>query len=378
MKKVLFIDRDGTLIKESPDNWQIDSFEKLDYYPGVFSGLGQIARHLNYELVMVTNQDGLGTDSFPEEIFWSIQERIIQTFMNEGITFKKVFIDRSFPGDQRPTRKPGTGMLTEYMDGSYDLEQSFVIGDRLTDMELAKNLGARGIFLDAGMDPGKNEIQVAPEELEPFISLRTTNWEKVYQYLRAIPRSTKVSRKTQETSVVVNLNIDGRGYSDISTGLRFFDHMLDQVARHGSFDIVLQVDGDLDVDEHHTIEDTALALGQAFHESLGNKAGIERYGFCLPMDDSLAQVALDFGGRNWIEWDLAFKREYIGQVPTEMFYHFFKSFSDAALCNLNLKAEGTNEHHMIEALFKAFGKALKMAVNRNMEQMEIPSTKGSI
>jgi len=378
MKKVLFIDRDGTLIVEPQDNWQVDSFEKLDYYPGGFSGLSQIAAHLDYELVMVTNQDGLGLESYPEEIFSSIQEKVLNTFKNEGIIFKKIFIDRSFPEDGLDTRKPGTGLLMEFFDGSYDLSQSFVIGDRLTDMELAKNLGARGIYLENAVDVGHNEITVGMADLEPVIALRTKRWLEIYRFLRAVPRSIEVIRTTQETNVHIALNLDGNGFSKIDSGLKFLDHMLEQITRHGSFDLTIQVKGDLEVDEHHTIEDSALALGQAFQKALGKKAGIDRYGFCLPMDDSLAQVAIDFGGRNWIEWDVKFEREYIGQVPTEMFFHFFKSFSDTAQCNINIKAEGNNEHHKIESIFKAFAKALKMAVRRNLDQMDIPSTKGKI
>ncbi|MEQ8927870.1 MAG: bifunctional histidinol-phosphatase/imidazoleglycerol-phosphate dehydratase HisB [Fulvivirga sp.] len=365
MKKVLFIDRDGTLILE-PEDEQIDSLEKLEFYPGVFKWLGMIANELDYELVIVTNQDGLGTASFPEETFWPAQNKMLKAFENEGITFDEILIDKSFPSDNAPTRKPKTGLLEMYLDSNYDLANSYVIGDRITDIELAKNLGAKGILIG---DPN-----TPLGDLEKSCSLVTTNWQNIYQLLTQ--RKAKVIRKTNETNIEISLNLDGNGQSKISTGIAFFDHMLEQISKHGNLDIVIIVKGDLEVDEHHTIEDTAIALGEAFLNALGNKKGISRYGFLLPMDDCLAQVAIDFGGRNWIEWDADFKREMIGKMPTEMFFHFFKSFSDSAKCNLNIKAEGTNEHHKIEAIFKGFARAIRMAVKREAGNNELPSTKG--
>jgi len=376
-RKVLFIDRDGTIIKEPADE-QIDAFEKLSFYPGVFTYLGKIARELSYELVMVTNQDGLGTEGFPEDTFWPVQDFIMETIGNEGIHFSKVLIDKTYPHENAATRKPATGLLTAYFDEAYDLTASYVIGDRLTDMELAKNLGAKGIFLKGEAELGNDEITVAEELLAPHIALETSSWEAIYQFLLMDDRVATYQRNTKETKISIQLNLDGTGVSRISTGLAFFDHMLDQLARHGQIDLDIQVQGDLEVDEHHTIEDTAIALGEVFHLALGNKLGIERYGFCLPMDDSLAQVAIDFGGRNWLVWETEFKREKIGDMPTEMFHHFFKSFSDGAKANLNIKAEGTNEHHKIEAIFKAFAKAIKMAVKRDAEKMVLPSTKGML
>lgn len=376
-KKVLFIDRDGTLILEPADE-QIDAFEKLSFYPGVFTWLGKIATELEYELVMVTNQDGLGTPSFPEESFWPVQKFIMECFENEGVTFSEVCIDRTFPSEKAPTRKPGTGLLTRYMNEPYDLEGSFVIGDRLTDMELAKNLGARGIFINTNTQLGTGEVTVPSGALQPHIALETTAWKTVYEYLKLGSRKAVVHRKTKETDIRIELDMDGSGKSDIHTGLAFFDHMLDQLARHGHMDLTLAVKGDLEVDEHHTIEDTAIALGEAFNKALGNKLGVERYGFCLPMDDCLAQVAIDFGGRNWLVWEAQFHREKVGDMPTEMFLHFFKSFSDGARANVNVKAEGTNEHHKIEAIFKAFAKAIKMAVKRDADKLVLPSTKGML
>lgn len=371
MKKVLFIDRDGTLIIEPPDE-QIDSLEKLEFYPGVFTWLGKIARETDYELVMVTNQDGLGTDRFPENTFWPAHEKMMKAFENEGIKFSKVFIDKSFPHDNKPTRKPGTGMLTEYLSSNYDLANSFTIGDRLTDVELAKNLGAKGILLkDNSLDE-----KLKTSGFADSCTLVTESWEAIYKLLTSSPRKASVTRKTKETDIAITVNLDGNGKSTIATGLGFFDHMLDQLAKHGNLDLDIQVKGDLHIDEHHTIEDTALALGEAFLKALSNKRGIERYGFCLPMDDCLAQVAVDFGGRPWLVWEADFKREKIGEMPTEMFYHFFKSFSDTAKCNLNIRAEGTNEHHKIEAIFKAFAKSIKMAVKK--EGNELPSTKGTL
>ncbi|MER3373622.1 MAG: bifunctional histidinol-phosphatase/imidazoleglycerol-phosphate dehydratase HisB [Allomuricauda sp.] len=376
-KKVLFIDRDGTIIKETADE-QIDAFEKISFYPKVFTYLGKIAKELDYELAMVTNQDGLGTDIFPEETFWPVQNFILKSFENEGIVFDQVFIDRTFPKDNADTRKPGTGMLTSYFSEEYDLKNSFVLGDRLTDMELAKNLGAKGIFINDETHLGTGEITVKRDELDEYIALESNDWEKIYEFLKLENRIAEISRKTNETDIQIKLNLDGAGKSDIQTGLAFFDHMLDQLARHGQMDLEIKVDGDLEVDEHHTIEDTAIALGEVFSKALGNKLGIERYGFCLPMDDCLAQVAIDFGGRNWLVWDADFKREKVGDMPTEMFLHFFKSFTDGAKANLNIKAEGTNEHHKIEAIFKAFAKSIKMAVKRDAEKMVLPSTKGML
>ncbi|NND79285.1 MAG: bifunctional histidinol-phosphatase/imidazoleglycerol-phosphate dehydratase HisB [Maribacter sp.] len=375
MKKVLFIDRDGTIIKETADE-QIDAFEKMVFYPKVFAFLGKIAKELDYELVMITNQDGLGTDSFPEETFWPIQQFILRSFENEGVVFDKVFLDRTFPHENADTRKPGTALLTSYFSKEYDLVNSFVIGDRLTDMELAKNLGSKGIFINDNTQLGTNEITVKREALNDVIALENNDWEKIYEFLKLKDRVAEVTRKTNETDIYIKLNLDGTGIGAIDTGISFFDHMLDQLARHGQMDLEIKVKGDLEVDEHHTIEDTAIALGEVFYKGLGSKLGIERYGFCLPMDDCLAQVAIDFGGRNWLVWETEFKREMIGKMPTEMFNHFFKSFTDGAKANLNIKAEGANEHHKIEAIFKAFAKAIKMAVKRDVEKMVLPSTKG--
>ena len=376
-KKVLFIDRDGTIILEPADE-QIDAFEKLVFYPKVFQYLGKIAKELDFEIVMVTNQDGLGTASYPEDTFWPVHNFILQTFKAEGIEFKEQFIDRHFAKDNAPTRKPNTGLLTKYFSNDYDLANSFVIGDRLTDIELAKNLGSKGIYLNTNSNLGQNEITVKYNELEPYIALETNDWEVIYEFLKMEDRTGSIVRNTNETKITIDLNLDGTGKSNIDTGIAFFDHMLDQLARHGQLDLSIKVDGDLEVDEHHTIEDTAIALGEVFAKTLGNKLGIERYGFCLPMDDCLSQVAIDFGGRNWLVWEAEFNREMIGKMPTEMFYHFFKSFSDGAKCNLNIKAEGTNEHHKIEAIFKAFAKAIKMAVKRDVEKMILPSTKGML
>lgn len=375
MKKVLFIDRDGTLALE-PNDYQLDAFDKLIFYPQVFTYLGKIAKELSYTLVMVTNQDGLGTNQFPEDSFWPVHNHLLKSFEQEGVVFENILIDKSFPKDNAPTRKPKTGMLTPYLDETkYDLANSFVIGDRLTDIELAKNIGAQGIFIANDEGLGAKE---ASGGLNPYIALKTTSWEDVYHFLKLEQRIRVQKRTTHETDIQLSLNLDGSGQSDISTGIVFFDHMLDQLARHGGMNLSLQVKGDLEVDEHHTIEDTAIVLGEAFAAALGNKLGIERYGFCIPMDDCLAQVAIDFGGRNWLVWEASFKREMIGQMPTEMFFHFFKSFSDGAKANINIKAEGTNEHHKIEAIFKAFAKAIKVAVKRDPEKMILPSTKGSL
>ena len=375
MKKVLFIDRDGTIIKETVDE-QIDAFEKMIFYPKAFTFLGKIAKELDYELVMITNQDGLGTDVFPEDTFWPVHNFIMTSFENEGVTFNKVFLDRTFPHENKDTRKPGTGLLTEYFSEDYDLENSFVIGDRLTDMELAKNLGSKGIFINDDTNLGTCEISTSEKELEQHIAIETNDWERIYEFLKLKNRTYEITRNTNETKINITLNLDGKGNSNIDTGLKFFDHMLDQLARHGAMDLDIKVDGDLEVDEHHTIEDTAIALGEVFANALGNKMGIERYGFCLPMDDCLAQVAIDFGGRNWLVWDAEVIREHVGDMPTEMFIHFFKSFSDGAKANLNIKAEGQNEHHKIEAIFKAFAKSIKMAVKRDVEKMVLTSTKG--
>ena len=375
MKKILFIDRDGTLALE-PSDYQLDSLEKLIFYPEVFTYLGKIAQEMNFELVMVTNQDGLGTDSFPENTFLPTHNFLLKSFENEGVVFDEILIDKSFPEDNLPTRKPKTGLLNKYLDAKkYDLKNSFVIGDRLTDMELALNLGSKGIYL---FNKDMPELDRLNPELNEVIVLKTHQWKEIYSYLKLEQRIVNKKRTTRETNIDIILNLDGTGKGNIETGIPFFDHMLDQLARHGGMDIDLNVKGDLDVDEHHTIEDTAIVLGEAFAAALGNKLGIERYGFCLPMDDCLAQVAIDFGGRNWLVWDAEFKREMIGKMPSEMFMHFFKSFSDGAKANLNIKAEGVNEHHKIEAIFKAFAKAIKSAIKRDPEKMILPSTKGRL
>ncbi|MGD2035000.1 MAG: bifunctional histidinol-phosphatase/imidazoleglycerol-phosphate dehydratase HisB [Bacteroidales bacterium] len=373
MKKVLFIDCDGTLIKEPIEDEQVDSFEKLEFIPKVFQALSLVVQNLDFELVIVTNQDGLGTDSFPEDTFWPVHNKMLKAFKNEGIVFTDVFIDRSLPDDHAPTRKPRTGMLKEFLEGEdYDLENSFVIGDRLTDIELAKNLGSKGILLSDKITEGELEYSGLTEHCV----LRSGDWVKVCEFLIAGNRIASVERNTGETQIKAELNLDGGTKSAISTGLGFFDHMLDQIAKHAGIGLTIEVKGDLHVDEHHTVEDTALALGEAFYQALGSKRGIERYGFALPMDDCLAQVVIDFGGRPWLVWEAEFKREMVGDMPTELFFHFFKSFSDAAKCNLNIKAEGTNEHHKIEAIFKALARAVKMAIKRNVFNYDLPSTKG--
>ena len=378
MKKILFIDRDGTMVLE-PNDYQLDSFEKLEFYPKAFQYLGKIAAELDFELVMVTNQDGLGTDSHPEINFWPVHNLVMKAFENEGVVFSEVLIDKTFPHENAPTRKPAIGLLTKYINNpAYDLENSFVIGDRITDVELAKNLGSKAIFISTEDELGSDEIASKREELDSFIALQTTEWKTIYEFLKLEERSASITRKTNETDIYINLNLDGTGKSKIDTGIAFFDHMLDQIARHGQMDLEISVKGDLEVDEHHTIEDTAIALGEVFAKALGNKLGIERYGFCLPMDDCLSQVAIDFGGRNWLVWETSFQREMVGKMPTEMFFHFFKSFSDGAKANINIKAEGTNEHHKIEAIFKAFAKAIKVAVKRDTEKMILPSTKGML
>ncbi|MXV52605.1 bifunctional histidinol-phosphatase/imidazoleglycerol-phosphate dehydratase HisB [Pedobacter sp. HMF7647] len=375
LKTVLFIDRDGTLDVEPPDE-QVDSFDKLTFYPGSLQYLPKIACELDFELVMVTNQDGLGTPSNPEENFWPVHNFLLKTFENEGVVFSEVVIDRTFAKDNAPTRKPQTGLLTKYLNADvYDLKNSFTIGDRLNDVLLAKNLGTKAIWINNNSNLGGTEFQKV-EDLSAIIALETTEWKDIYEFLKDGQRKISHQRVTKETQIEIELNLDGKGDANISTGIHFFDHMLDQIARHGNIDLKIVTNGDLHIDEHHTIEDTGIALGEAFLKALGDKRGIERYGFCLPMDDCLAQVAIDFGGRNWIVWDAEFKREKIGEMPTEMFYHFFKSFSDASKSNLNIKAEGQNEHHKIEAIFKAFAKAIKMSVKRDLNNMQLPSTKG--
>jgi imidazoleglycerol-phosphate dehydratase/histidinol-phosphatase len=375
--RVLFIDRDGTLIREAPPSYQLDAFAKLEFYPHVFEYLGKLVKESVFELVMVTNQDGLGTEAFPEESFLPLQDFIIRCFQNEGIAFSAVHIDRSFPGENKPTRKPGTGMLQGYFDAEkYDLKNSFVIGDRITDVLLAKNLGCSAIWINNNDGLGSEEIAETVAELGEVIALETQKWEDIYTFLRMPSRKVSHRRHTRETRIDVELNLDGKGVADIRTGLGFFDHMLEQVARHSGMDLSIRCSGDLHIDEHHTIEDVGLAFGEALSLALGGKLGIERYGYVVPMDDCLAQVAIDFGGRSWLVWEAVFKREKIGEMPTEMFFHFFKSFSDASGSNLNIRAEGTNEHHKIESIFKAFAKAIKMAVKRDPLNPSLPSTKG--
>lgn len=376
MKKILFLDRDGTLIKE-PEDFQIDSFEKLHFFEGVFDNLKKICALEDYELVMITNQDGLGTASFPEESFWPVQNLIVNTFKDQGIHFREICIDRSFPQENKPTRKPKTGLLNHYLLGDFDMANSLVIGDRLTDMELALNLGCKGILIQYN-SIGEDELSNKTDAIRNEIDLNANSWSEIYEFLVHKNRIIKHQRNTKETKIAIELDIDGQGQSNIDTGLGFFDHMLDQLAKHGQCNLKIEVKGDLEVDEHHTIEDTGIALGEAFKKALGNKLGVERYGYCLPMDDCLAQFAIDFGGRSWIVWDAKFKREKVGDMPTEMFYHFFKSFADGALANINLKAEGENEHHKIESIFKAFAKSIKMAVRRDVNHMILPSTKGSL
>jgi len=377
MKKILFIDRDGTLIKEAPPTYQVDSFDKLEFYPGMFVWMGRIAKELDFELVMVTNQDGLGTASFHEETFLPIHNFIMKSLENENIHFGAIYIDKTFSKDNAPTRKPGIGMLTSYLENpDYDIANSFVIGDRITDVQMAKNLGCKAIWLNSDPDLGIQEINDDLKSLQQTIALETMHWKDIYEFLKLGQRIIRHQRNTNETKISIELNLDGSGKSTIDTGLSFFNHMLEQLSRHSGCDLYIKTKGDLHIDEHHTIEDTAIALGETFALALGNKKGIERYGFCLPMDDSLAQVAIDFSGRSWLVWDATFTREKIGDVPTEMFEHFFKSFSDAAKCNLNIKVEGINEHHKIEAIFKAFARSIKMAITRNADNMQLPSTKG--
>lgn len=369
-KKVLFIDRDGTIISEPPVTCQVDNLQQLVFLPGVIRNLFFIRQKLDFEFAMVTNQDGLGTELYPQQNFDTVQGKMLEILEGEGITFDRIFIDKSFPEDNLATRKPGTAMLTEYFSDSYDLAGSFVIGDRLTDVQLAKNLGCKAIFIS-------DDVPLLTESgLAEYCALQTTSWDRIAEFLFAGERIAVVKRKTKETDIYVRINLDGTGKAEVDTGLKFFDHMLDQIGRHAGCDLTIRVNGDLEVDEHHTIEDTALALGEALVKALGNKRGIERYGFCLPMDESLCAVALDFGGRPWLVYDATFKREYVGDLPTEMIFHFFKSLSDAARMNLNIKAEGDNEHHKIEGIFKALAKAIKMAVKRDIYQYELPSTKG--
>jgi imidazoleglycerol-phosphate dehydratase/histidinol-phosphatase len=377
MKRILFIDRDGTLIKEAPPSYQIDSFEKLVFYPGVFEYMGRIAREFDYELLMVTNQDGLGTGGFPEETFWPVQNFAMQTLAGEGIVFSDVYIDKTFPQEKAPTRKPGTGMLTKYINNpEYDLANSFVIGDRITDVQLAKNLGCKAIWLNNDPSLGGAEISDSRALLADSIALETPDWSAIYSFFKLGLRHVVHERNTSETRIHIDLLVDGSGKASVATGLGFFDHMLDQIARHGKMDLAVRVDGDLHIDEHHTIEDTGIALGEAFAKALADKRGMERYGFALPMDEADAKVLIDFGGRNWIVWNASFSRERIGEMPTEMFFHFFKSFSDGARCNLNIECKGENEHHKIEAIFKAFAKAIRMAVKRDPLSNYLPSTKG--
>ena len=375
MKRALFIDRDGTLVIEPPVDYQLDSLEKLVFYPKVFRNLYFIRKQFDFEFVMVTNQDGLGTDSFPEDTFWPAHDKMLKTLEGEGIRFDDILIDRSFPEENSPNRKPRTGMLGRYLSGEYDLANSYVIGDRLTDMQLAANLGAKGIWLRPDDDEAR---QLLTENTAISPVLITDDWDRITEYLFAGERRATIRRTTKETDIFVEVNLDGHGRTEISTGLGFFDHMLDQIGKHSGIDLTVRVKGDLEVDEHHTIEDTAIALGEALLKALGDKRGIERYGYCLPMDDCLCSVALDFGGRPWLVWDAAFHREKVGDMPTEMFLHFFKSLSDAARMNLNIKAEGTNEHHKIEGIFKALARSIKMAIRRDIYRYELPSTKGAL
>lgn len=377
MKKILFIDRDGTLVLEPPIDYQLDSLEKLEFYPEVFRWLGEIVRKMDFELVIVTNQDGLGTVSFPEHTFWPAHNAMLKAFKNEGIEFKEVFIDRSFPNENSPNRKPQMGMLVQYLNNEqYDLANSYVIGDRITDVQLAKNLNCKAIWINHMDGKGNSEIENSLSELQNTIVLETTKWKDIYTFLAAGERKCTVKRTTKETDIFIEVDLDGTGVGNMNTGIGFFDHMLDQIAKHSGIDLTIQVKGDLHIDEHHTVEDTALALGEAFKLAIGNKLGIQRYGYCVPMDDCLCSVAIDFGGRPWLVWDAVFNREKIGELPTEMFMHFFKSFSDTALANLNIKADGQNEHHKIEGIFKAFAKAIKVAIKRDPEHLILPSTKG--
>jgi len=366
MKKLLLIDRDGTLIREAPPTYQVDNFDKLEFYPDMFPWLRKLAEDLDYEWVMISNQDGLGTDAYPESKFWPIQDFVIRTLQNEGIHFKEILIDRSFPSEGSPNRKPATGMLHAYLNNpEYDLPGSLVIGDRITDVQLAANLGCRAIWLNNEPGLGADELTADIESFQGVIALKTGSWKKIYEYLRLGSRRVELERNTNETRIRIGIDLDGSGKTDIKTGLSFFDHMLEQLGRHSGMDLSIHTEGDLHIDEHHTIEDTAIALGEALAKALGDKRGLDRYGFSLPMDDAYAEVAIDLGGRSWLIWDARFEREKIGDMPTEMFYHFFKSFSDAARCNLHIRVSGENEHHKIESIFKALARALKQALTRN-------------
>ena len=377
MKRILFIDRDGTIIKEAPPTYQIDSWEKLEFYPEVFKYLGKIAEEFDFELIMVTNQDGLGTEIFPEEHFWPIHQHVVKSFENEGISFSATYIDRSLPAEHSPNRKPGTGMISDYLDNpKYDIANSFVIGDRITDVQLAKNIGCKAIWLNNHPGLGGKEVYDDQVALQKVVALESHSWEDVYNFFKSGLRKAVHDRNTSETMIHIEVNLDGAGKADIKTGVGFFDHMLEQIARHGKIDLAIRTHGDLHIDEHHTIEDTGIALGEAFAIALADKRGIERYGFALPMDEADAKVLIDFGGRNWIVWNASFQREKIGEMPTEMFFHFFKSFSDGAKCNLNIECHGENEHHKIEAIFKAFAKAIRMAVKKDPMSNYLPSTKG--
>ncbi len=378
-KRVLFIDRDGTMIKEYPPLYQIDSLDKVIFYPFVFKYLAKIAEEMDYELVLVSNQDGMGTPKFPEKDFWPAHNLVMTSLEGEGIFFNDQLIDRSMPEDNQPTRKPGIGMFGAYLNNpEYDIPNSYVIGDRITDVQLAKNLGCKAFWLNNNPSLGGAEVKDSVEELRKIVVVESTQWKDIYDYLKRENRTIKHSRKTSETEINIEINLDGSGKASITTGLEFFNHMLDQIARHGLIDLMIEARGDLHIDEHHTIEDTGIALGEAFAKALGDKRGIERYGFALPMDDAEAKVLLDFGGRSWIIWNASFHRERVGDVPTELFFHFFKSFSDAAKCNLNIECRGDNEHHKIEAIFKAFAKAIKMAVKKDPLKNYLPSTKGSL
>ena len=379
MKRILFIDRDGTLINEAPPSYQIDSFEKLEFYPNVFEFMGRIAQEFEFELVMVTNQDGLGLTYFPENSFWPVQNFVMKSLENEGICFSAVHIDRTLAKDHAPTRKPGTGMLTGYLQNpKYDIANSYVIGDRITDVQLAKNLGCKAIWLNNDPELGGSEISSSRAELENVLAIETKSWEKIYEFLKSGLRHVTHERRTNETQILIDLNIDGSGKARVHTGIGFFDHMLEQIARHGGINLQIETKGDLHIDEHHSIEDTGIALGEAFSKALADKRGMERYGFALPMDDADAKVLIDFGGRSWLVWHAEFKREKIGEMPTEMFYHFFKSFTDASKCNLNIECHGENEHHKIEAIFKAFARAIRMAVKKDPWSNHLPSTKGTL
>ena len=377
MKKVLFIDRDGTIIVEPPEDYQVDTFHKLAFLPHTISSLASIARDLDYELVMVTNQDGLGTDAFPQDAFEGPHELMLKILDSEGIRWREVIIDESFASDHSPNRKPQIGRVTHYTLGDFDLAKSFVIGDRLTDMIFAKNLGAKGILIGKSLDTSDDHL-VGETDLQKTIELETGSWLEVYHFLKQLPRKVTSTRNTKETQINIELNLDGSGTTEIKTGIPFFDHMLDQLGKHGGIDLLLHAKGDLEIDEHHTIEDTGIALGEAFRSALGSKRGIERYGYALPMDDCEAMVSMDFGGRPWLVWSVDFAREKIGDMPTEMFHHFFKSFADAAMCNINIKASGKNEHHKIEAVFKAFARSIRRAIKRDMDQFDLPTTKGVI